>query len=175
LIARYRHAINKVNLTTTFEPSRVPHSVAPYQRSDFAYRLTRFTFTASSLGSASSNGSSALNGPKSDLDEGGEDDRVRVPSSIRSSSAGVGRSERTSLGLTVLCSPSSAAPSFSARSWGSEGDPRVLPGALCSLRRVLLRSGAASEVEFLHRRCFALQLAVFSPLSPEAPTLARRA
>ncbi len=26
MIARYRHAINKVNLTTTFEPSRVPHS-----------------------------------------------------------------------------------------------------------------------------------------------------
>ena len=25
LIARYRHAINKVNLTTTFEPSRVYH------------------------------------------------------------------------------------------------------------------------------------------------------
>jgi len=81
---------------------------------------------ASSLGSASSNGRSVLKGPKSDLDEGGEDDRVRVPSSIRSSSAGVGRSERTSLGLTVLCSPSSAAPSFFARSWGSEGDPRVL-------------------------------------------------
>ena len=130
---------------------------------------------ASSLESASSNGRSALNGPKSDLDEGGEDDRVRVPSSIRSSSAGVRRSERTSLGLTVLCSPSSAAPSLSARTWGSEGDPRVLPGALCSLLRVLLRSGAASEVEFLHRRGFALRLAVFSPLSPEAPTLALRA
>ena len=130
---------------------------------------------ASSLGSASSNGRSALNGPKSDLDEGREDDRVRIPSSIRSSSAGVRRSERTSLGLTVLCSPSSAAPSLSARTWGSEGDPRVLPGALCSLLRVLLRSGAASEVEFLHRRGFALRLAVFSPLSPEAPTLALRA
>ena len=96
---------------------------------------------ASSLGSASSNGRNALNGPKSDLDEGGEDDRVRVPSSIRSSSAGVKRSERTSLGLAVLCSPSSAAPSFSARTWGSEGDPRVLPGALRSPRRVHLRSG----------------------------------
>ena len=130
---------------------------------------------ASSLGSASSNGRNALNGPKSDLDEGGEDDRVRVPSSIRSSSAGVKRSERTSLGLAVLCSPSSAAPSFSARTWGSEGDPRVLPGALRSPRRVHLRSGAASEVEFWHRRGFALWLAVFSPLSPEALTLALRA
>jgi hypothetical protein len=123
---------------------------------------------ASSLGSASSNGRSALNGPKSDLDEGGEDDRVRVPSSIRSSSAGVRRSERTSLGFTVLCPPSSAAPSLSDRTWGSEGDPRVLPGALSSLLRVLLRSGAASEVELLHLRGFALP-------SPEAPTLALRA
>jgi hypothetical protein len=108
-------------------------------------------------------------------DEGGEDDRVRIPSSIRSSSAGVRRSERTSLGLTVLCSPSSAAPSFSARTWGSEGDPRVLPGALCSLLRVLFRSGAASEAEFLHLRGFALRLAVYSPLAPEAPTFALRA
>jgi hypothetical protein len=80
---------------------------------------------ASSLGSASSKDRSELKGPKSDLDEGGEDDRVRVPPSIRASSAGVGRSDRTSMGLAVLCSLSPVAPSFSTRSWGSEGDPRV--------------------------------------------------
>ena len=85
---------------------------------------------ASSRGSASSNDRSALKGPKSDLDEGGEDDRVRVPPSARASSAGVGRSERASMGLAVLCSLSPVAPSFTSRSWGSEGDPRVLPGAL---------------------------------------------
>ena len=66
---------------------------------------------ASSRGSASSNDRSALKGPKSDLDEGGEDDRVRVPPSARASSAGVGRSERASMGLavgTLLAFPSSS-------------------------------------------------------------------
>ena len=66
---------------------------------------------ASSLGSASSNDRIALKGPKSDLDEGGEDDRVSVPPSIRASSAGVGRSERTSMGLaefTLFAFPSSS-------------------------------------------------------------------
>jgi hypothetical protein len=44
LIARYRHAINKVNLTTTFDSHEYPIRTAPYQRSYFAYRLTRYTF-----------------------------------------------------------------------------------------------------------------------------------
>jgi len=44
LIARYRHAINKVNLTTTFDPHGYPIRRAPYQRSYFAYCLTRYTF-----------------------------------------------------------------------------------------------------------------------------------
>jgi len=67
--------------------------------------------SASSLGSASSNDHSAPKGPRSDLDEGGEDDRVSVPPSIRASSAGVGRSERTSMGLaefTLFAFPSSS-------------------------------------------------------------------
>jgi len=66
---------------------------------------------ASSRGSASSNDRCALKGPKSDLDEGGEDDRVRVPPSARASAAGVGRSERASMGLAELCSLSPVAPS----------------------------------------------------------------
>ena len=44
MIASYRHAINKVNLTTTFDSHEYPTRTAPYQRSDFAYRLTRYTF-----------------------------------------------------------------------------------------------------------------------------------
>jgi len=81
---------------------------------------------ASSRGSASSNDRSAMKGPKSDLDEDGEDDRVRVPPSARASSAGEGRSERASMGLmAVLCPPTQVEPSLTSRSWGSEGDPTV--------------------------------------------------
>jgi len=36
--------MNKVNLTTTFDPYGYPIRTAPYQRSFFAHRLTRYTF-----------------------------------------------------------------------------------------------------------------------------------
>ena len=52
LIARFRHAINKVNLTTTFDPCGYPIRIAPYQRSYFAYCLTRYTFTVPALHSS---------------------------------------------------------------------------------------------------------------------------
>jgi hypothetical protein len=74
------------------------------------------------------NDRNALKGPKSDLDEGGEDGRVRVSPTARTSSAEVGRNEGASLGLVVLCPPSPMAPSPMALSRvpgsrGSEGDP----------------------------------------------------
>ena len=36
--------MNKVNLTTTFDSHEYPIRTAPYQRSFFAHRLTRYTF-----------------------------------------------------------------------------------------------------------------------------------
>ena len=110
---------------------------------------------ASSLGSASSNGRSALNGPKSDLDEGGEDDRVRVPSSIRSSSAGVKRSERTSLGLAVLCCHPPQLLPFPPEL----GDPRATPE--CCLAPSALHVVCISGVE-LHQR-LSFGIGVVSP------------
>ena len=64
---------------------------------------------ASSLGSASSNGRSALKGPKSDLDEGGEDDRVRVPSFLFRQNLGV-RGRPKSVAGRPLLSTSCASP-----------------------------------------------------------------
>ena len=64
---------------------------------------------ASSLGSASSNGRSALKGPKSDLDEGGEDDRVRVPSFLFRQILGI-RGRPKSVAGRPLLSTSCASP-----------------------------------------------------------------
>jgi hypothetical protein len=99
-----------------------------------------------------------MKGPKSGLDEDEEDARVSVPPSARASSAGVGESERTSMGLVVLSPISPVVPSLALRTWGCEGGPKVGQSDPGSSSRLLLRGGAALGAGSSRRPRFVLAL-----------------